>query len=141
MKTTLVKPEEVKRKWYIVDATDKILGRLSVEIADILRGKNKPTYTPHVDTGDYVVVINADKILLTGKKEEQKKYMFYTGYMGNEHYKSVSDFRENKPAFIIEHSVKGMLPKNKLAYSMIKKLKIYAGSDHPHSAQDPISLN
>lgn len=141
MKTTLAKPEEVERKWYIVDAKDKVLGRLSVEIADILRGKNKPTYTPNVDTGDYVVVINADKVALTGKKEEQKKYMFYTGYMGNEYYKSVTDFRENKPEFIIEHSVKGMLPKNKLAYSIIKKLKVYAGEEHPHSAQEPITLN
>jgi large subunit ribosomal protein L13 len=141
MKTTLVKPEEVERKWYVIDAADKVLGRMSVEIADILRGKNKATYTPNVDTGDYVVVINADKVALSGKKEEQKKYMFYTGYMGNEHYKSVGDFRKNKPAFIIEHSVKGMLPKNKLAYSMIKKLKIYGGSEHPHEAQNPIVLN
>ena len=141
MKTTLAKPEEVERDWYVIDVKDKILGRVSVEIADILRGKNKPTYTPHVDAGDYVVVINADKVRVTGKKEEDKKYMFYTGYMGNEYYRSVSDFRESKPEFLIQNAVKGMLPKNKLANSVISKLKVYAGEEHPHSAQNPKTLN
>lgn len=141
MKTTLAKTGETDRKWYIVDATDQVLGRLSVKIANILRGRHKAIYTPHVDTGDYVVVINAEKVRLTGRKEEQKQYMFYTGYFGNEHYRSVADFRAKRPEFILEHAVKGMLPKNKLASAMIKKLKIYKGAEHPHEAQQPISLN
>ncbi len=140
MKTTLAKPETVQREWKIVDATDQILGRLAVQIANALRGRNKPTYTPHVDTGDYVIVTNAAKIKLSGDKEEQKKYMFYSGYMGNEKYRSVSDFREKRPEFIIQNAVKGMLPKNKLASSMLKKLKVYPGSDHPHEAQCPTPL-
>jgi large subunit ribosomal protein L13 len=123
-----------------VDATDQILGRLAVSIANTLRGRNKPTYTPHVDTGDYVIVTNADKIKLTGNKEEQKKYMFYSGYMGNEKYRSVADFREKRPEFIITNAVKGMLPKNKLSNAMLKKLKVYRGEDHPHEAQKPTPL-
>jgi len=138
MKTTLAKPAEIDRTWYIVDASEETLGRLSVRIANVLRGRHKPTYTPHIDTGDFVIVINADKVKLTGKKEEQKQYMFYTGYMGNEHYRNVADFRAKRPEFIIENSVKGMLPKNKLAREMIKKLKVFAGTDHPHEAQQPV---
>ena len=140
MKTTLAKKEEVTRKWYVVDATDQILGRLSVRISNILRGRNKATFTPHVDTGDFVIVINADKIRVTGKKEEQKEYMFYSGYMGNEKYIKLSEFRSRKPEFIIQHSVKGMLPKNKLAAGMLKRLKVYGGSEHPHAAQEPEEL-
>ena len=123
-----------------VDAKDQILGRLAVTIADSLRGRDKPIYTPHVDTGDYVVVINAGKVKLSGSKEEQKKYMFYSGYMGNEKYRSVADFREKRPEFIITNAVKGMLPKNKLADKMLKKLKVYRGAEHPHEAQQPVPL-
>ena len=140
MKTTLAKAETTTHDWKIVDATDQILGRLAVSIANALRGRNKPTYTPHVDTGDYVIVTNADKIKLTGNKEEQKKYMFYSGYMGNEKYRSVADFREKRPEFIITNAVKGMLPKNKLSSAMLKKLKVYRGEEHPHEAQKPTPL-
>ena len=140
MKTTLARPETAKHDWKIVDATDQILGRLAVTIANALRGRNKPIYTPHVDTGDYVIVLNADKIKLTGSKEDQKKYMFYSGYMGGEKYRTVSDFREKRPEFIITNAVKGMLPKNKLASAMLKKLKVYRGSEHPHEAQQPSPL-
>jgi len=123
-----------------VDATDQVLGRLAVTIANALRGRNKPIYTPHVDTGDYVIVINAEKVKLTGSKEEQKKYMFYSGYMGGEKYRTVADFREKRPEFIITNAVKGMLPKNKLANAMLTKLKVYRGSEHPHEAQQPSPL-
>lgn len=137
MKTTVAKPAEIERRWYLVDAADETLGRVAVRIANVLRGRHKPNYTPHVDTGDFVVVINAEKVKLSGKKEEQKQYMFYTGYMGNEHYRNVADFREKRPEFILQNAVKGMLPRNKLAREMIKKLKVYAGSEHPHGAQQP----
>ena len=140
MKTTLAKADTTTHGWKIVDAKDQILGRLSVTIADSLRGRDKPIYTPHVDTGDYVVVINAEKVKLSGSKEEQKKYMFYSGYMGNEKYRSVADFREKRPEFIITNAVKGMLPKNKLADKMLKKLKVYRGAEHPHEAQQPVPL-
>ena len=140
MKTTLAKAETTTHGWKIVDAKDQILGRLAVAIADSLRGRDKPIYTPHVDTGDYVVVINAEKVKLSGSKEEQKKYMFYSGYMGNEKYRSVADFREKRPEFIITNAVKGMLPKNKLADKMLKKLKVYKGAEHPHEAQQPVPL-
>lgn len=141
MKTTLAKNETVEHQWVLVDAKDQTLGRLSVQIANILRGRHKPTYTPHVDTGDYVVVINADKVRVTGKKEEKKQYMFFSGWRGNEKYRSVAHFRSKNPAFIIEHAVKGMLPRNKLARQMLKKLKIYAGTEHPHEAQNPVPFN
>lgn len=140
MKTYLPKKGEIARKWYVVDATDKVLGRLAVDIANVLRGRHQPTYAPHVDTGDFVVVINADKVRVTGNKEDQKKYMFYTGWMGNAYYRSVRDMRQRKPAFLVEHAVKGMLPRNKLGRQMIKKLKVYAGADHPHEAQNPHPL-
>ena len=140
MKTTLAKAETTTHGWKIVDAKDQILGRLAVTIADSLRGRDKPIYTPHVDTGDYVVVINAEKVKLSGSKEEQKKYMFYSGYMGNEKYRSVADFREKRTEFIITNAVKGMLPKNKLADKMLKKLKVYKGAEHPHEAQQPVPL-
>ena len=140
MKSYLAKPAEIERTWYVVDATDQVLGKLAVKVSNILRGRNKPTYTPHVDTGDFVIVVNANKVVLTGKKEEQKTYMFYSGWMGNEKYRSVADMREKKPAFIIMHAVKGMLPKNRLARHMLKKLKIFAGPEHTHEAQKPVSL-
>ncbi len=137
MKTTLVKNSEVEPKWRIVDADGQILGRMAVKIADVLRGRDKPTYTPHTDTGDYVVVVNAEKVKLTGNKEDQKKYMFYSGYMGGEKYRSVADFREKRPEFLITNAVRGMLPKNKLARQMLRKLRVFAGPDHTHEAQKP----
>ena len=140
MKTTLPSVTELERKWFVVDASDKVLGRMAVKIADVLRGRHKPIYTPHIDTGDFVVVINAEKVAVSGNKEEQKQYMFYSGYVGNEKYRNLADFREKRPTFIIEHAVKGMLPKNRLASQMLKKLKIYAGPDHPHEAQEPKTL-
>jgi|TARA_Y100000588_G_scaffold134467_2_gene147851 large subunit ribosomal protein L13 len=140
VKTTLAKKEELERNWFVVDASEKILGRMAVKIADVLRGRHKPIYTPHVDAGDFVVVVNAEKVALSGNKEEQKQYMFYSGYVGNEKYRNVADFRAKRPTFIIENAVKGMMPKNRLARQMLKKLKIYAGPDHPHEAQNPQPL-
>ena len=137
MKTYLAKKEEVTPKWFVVDAKDQTLGRLSVKIANVLRGRHRPTYTPHTDTGDFVVVINADKVAVSGKKEDQKKYMFYSGYFGNEKYINVADMRVRKPEFIIWNAVKGMLPKNRLGRAQLKKLRIYAGENHPHEAQTP----
>ena len=140
MKTTLPKADSIERKWWLIDAKDLVLGRMSVKIANLLRGRHKAIYTPHIDTGDHVVVINAEKVKVTGNKENQKDYMFYTGYFGNEKRVGLSTFRETRPEFIIKHSVKGMLPKNKLAREMIKKLKIYAGEEHPHEAQNPQTI-
>ncbi len=140
MKTTLAKKETVQRKWYIVDASGQTLGRMSVKIADTLRGRGKPIYTPHVDTGDFVIVTNAEKVAVTGKKEEQKQYMFYTGWVGNEKYRNLADFRARRPDFIIRHAVKGMLPKNNLGRQMLRKLKVYKGPQHPHEAQEPTPL-
>ncbi|MBL4576532.1 MAG: 50S ribosomal protein L13 [Opitutaceae bacterium] len=137
MKTYLAKKETVEPQWKVVDASGQVLGRLAVKIATILRGRDKPGYTPHVDTGDFVVVINAEKVALTGKKEEQNQYMFYSGFVGNEKYRSLKDMRARKPEFIIQHAVKGMLPKNRLAHKMMTKLKIYAGDKHPHESQNP----
>ena len=140
MKTTLAKKETVTHDWKIVDASGLILGRLAVQIANALRGGNKPTYTPHVDTGDYVVVINAEKVKLPGSKEDQKQYMFYSGYMGNEKYRTVADFRENRPEFIITNAVKGMLPRNKLSSGMLTRLRVFRGEEHEHEAQQPSPL-
>ena len=140
MKTFLAKKEDVQPKWFVVDASGQVLGRLAVRIANVLRGRTKPSYTPHVDTGDFVVVINAEKVLLTGKKEVQNEYMFFNGYVGRERYRSVPEMRARHPEFIIEHAVKGMLPKNRLARRMLTKLKVYAGGEHPHAAQGPEPL-
>jgi large subunit ribosomal protein L13 len=137
MKTTLAKPGEVEPKWRVVDASGQILGRLAVKIANALRGRDKPTYTPQTDTGDFIIVVNAEKVKLTGNKEEQKKYMFYSGYVGNEKYRSVAEFREKRPEFLIMNAVRGMLPKNKLARKMLTKLRVFAGPEHPHEAQKP----
>lgn len=137
MKSYLAKNGEIVPKWYVVDASGQVLGRLAVKIANVLRGRHRPTYTPQTDTGDFVVVVNAEKIAVTGKKEEQKEYMFYNGYNGRERYQSLADFRVRRPEFIIEHAVKGMLPKNRLAVHMLSKLKIYRGAEHPHAAQNP----
>ena len=140
MKSTLAKTGEIAPKWILVDASGKVLGRLAVEIANILRGRHRATYTPHTDTGDYVVVINAEKIAVTGKKEEQKSYMFYNGYVGRERHQSLAEFRVKHPEFILMHAVKGMLPKNRLGLAQLTKLKIYAGTEHPHAAQNPAPL-
>lgn len=137
MKTTLATTTSHKKEWHLIDAKGEILGRLAVKVANILRGRNKAIYTPHADTGDYVVIINADKVKLTGRKESDKRYMFYSGWMGGESYKSVAQMRQHKPEFIIEHAVKGMLPRNRLGRQMIKKLKIHTGSEHPYEAQQP----
>ncbi len=141
MKTFSAKAETVKREWFVVDATDKILGRLSSEIARRLRGKHKPEYTPHVDTGDYIVVINAEKIRVTGNKESDKMYHHHTGYIGNLKSVNLANLRKNHPDRIIKQSVKGMLPKNSLGRAMFKKLKVYAGSTHQHAAQQPQPLD
>jgi len=140
MKTTFAKKEEVQPKWFVIDAENQVLGRLAVKVANILRGRHRPTYTPHTDTGDFVIIINAEKIAVTGRKEEQKQYMFYSGYFGNERYVKLKDFRNRRPEYIIEHAVKGMLPRNRLGRAQLKKLKIYAGSEHPHAAQEPETL-
>ena len=141
MKTFLAKQETLPQpKWYLIDADGAVLGRLAVKVANILRGRNKPTYTPHVDTGDYVIVINAEKVELTGKKEEKKEYMTFSGFVGGEKYKSLAQMRQHRPEFIIEHAVKGMLPKNSLARKMLTKMRVFAGTAHPHEAQNPIKI-
>ncbi len=137
MKSYMAKPHEVDRKWYIIDAEGKVLGRLATEIATLLRGKHKPTYTPHVDTGDYVIVINADKVVLTGKKLDKKYYKYHTGYPGGIKEIPYERLMEKNPEKAIELAVKGMLPKNSLGRQMIKKLKVYRGSEHRHEAQQP----
>lgn len=141
MKTYSAKPSEVERKWYVVDATGKILGRLSVQIANILRGKHRPTFTPHVDTGDFVIVVNAEKIRVTGKKADQMVYQRYSGYPGGLKEIPYRQMLERHPERILEHAVKGMLPHNRLGRSVYGKLKVYAGPDHPHAAQQPEPLD
>jgi len=137
MKTFSAKPETVKRDWYVIDAENKVLGRLSTEIARRLRGKHKPEYTPHVDTGDYIVVINAEKVAVTGNKETGKNYYRHTGYPGGLKTISLEKQRAQHPERIIEAAVKGMLPKNSLGRAMFRKLKVYAGTEHQHTAQQP----
>ena len=137
MKTYYAKPGEVEREWLLVDAEDMVLGRLATQVAQILKGKTKPTYTPHVDVGDFVVVINADKVRLTGKKADQKNYYSHSGYQGGLKETSFKQMLEKHPERIIEKAVKGMLPKNTLGRAMGMKLKVYAGSEHPHAAQNP----
>ncbi|MDR6226923.1 50S ribosomal protein L13 [Desmospora profundinema] len=138
MRTTfMAKPNQVERKWVVVDAADKTLGRLATEVATLLRGKHKPQYTPHVDTGDFVIVINASKVHLTGKKHADKTYYRHSGWPGGLKSISAGDLREKRPELMIELAVKGMLPKNKLGRQQLKKLKVYAGSEHPHQAQQP----
>ena len=135
-KTFMARPDEVQQKWFLVDATDKIVGRLASDIAVILMGKHKPTYTPHVDTGDFVVVTNAEKVIFTGKKWERKQYTWYTGYPG-QRSESAARRLQRKPEMILHEAVRRMLPKNKLARQMLSKLKIYVGDQHPHQAQQP----
>ena len=141
MKTQVAKKDEVARDWYLVDAENLVLGRMATRIADVLRGKNKPIFTPSVDTGDFVIVVNADKIVLTGKKVSDKMYYSHSGYPGGIKSINAGDLQEKKPGEIIKQAVKGMLPKNKLARHMLNKLKIYSGPDHPHEAQQPKPLS
>ena len=140
MKTFSARAETVKHEWFVIDATDKVLGRLSTEIARRLRGKHKPEYTPHVDTGDYIVVVNAEKVRVTGNKETDKMYHHHTGYIGNLKSTNLAKLRSSHPERIILHSVRGMLPKNSLGRAMFKKLKVYAGESHLHAAQQPQPL-
>ena len=140
MKTWNAKPHEVERRWYVVDAEGETLGRLATRIADVLRGKDKPTFTPHVDTGDFVVVVNADKIHVTGKKLEQKRYYRHSGYPGGLRSRTLAEQLERQPTEVIRRAVKGMLPRNRLGRAQIGKLKIYAGPQHPHEAQQPVPL-
>ena len=140
MKTYSAKPLEVERKWYLIDAEDEVLGRLAARIANILRGKNKPEYTPNVDTGDFVIVINAEKVRVTGKKETDKIYYHHTGYPGGLKSASIKEIREKDARLLIEKAVKGMLPHNTLGAQQFTKLKVYNGSEHPHAAQQPIVL-
>lgn len=140
MSTFIAKKDEVEKSWVLVDAKDKVLGRLAADVASILRGKTKPTYTPHTDVGDFVVIINADKVRLTGRKMDQKKYYHHSGYIGGLKERTARQVMEKKPEEIIRHAVKGMLPKNSLGRSMFKKLKVYAGENHPHEAQQPQAI-
>jgi large subunit ribosomal protein L13 len=141
MKTFSLKNTEVTRDWVVFDASDRVLGRFATKIADKLRGKDKPTFTPHVDGGDFVVVINAEKVKVTGKKSDQKKYYKHSLYPGGLKEKSYQEVLQNNPERIIENAVRGMLPKNKLGKSMFKKLKVYRGSEHPHESQNPTVWN
>ena len=140
MKTFSAKPHEVKRDWFVVDASNLVLGRLAAEIARRLRGKHKPEYTPHVDTGDYIVVVNAEKIRVTGTKTVDKKYYRHSGYPGGIYETTFGKMQERFPGRALEKAVKGRLPKGPLGYAMLKKMKVYAGAEHPHSAQQPQTL-
>jgi large subunit ribosomal protein L13 len=140
MKTFSAKPHEVNHEWFVVDATDRVLGRLASQIALRLRGKHKAIYTPHVDTGDFIVVVNVDKLRVTGNKGEDKKYYRHSGYPGGIYETSFNKLHARHPARVLEKAVKGMLPKGPLGYAMIKKMKVYAGSEHPHAAQQPQPL-
>ena len=140
MKTFLASPATIDRKWYVVDATDMTLGRLASEVASVLRGKNKPIFTPHIDTGDYVIVINAEKIAVTGKKLDQKVYYHHSDYVGGMKEATLREKLNKKPEEVIEHAVKGMLPKGPLGREMFKKLYVYAGPEHNHAAQKPETL-
>ena len=140
MKTFSAKPESVERDWYIVDATDKTLGRLATEIAVRLRGKHKPVYTPHVDTGDYIVVVNAEKVRVTGNKESHKMYYRHTEFPGGIKEINFAKLKDHKPEMALEKAVKGMMPRNPLGRAMLRKLKVYAGAEHPHTAQQPKEL-
>ncbi len=138
--TPSTRPQDVQHDWYVVDAENKTLGRLATEVARRLRGKHKPEYTPHVDTGDYIVIVNAEKVAVTGNKLADKMYYRHTGYIGNLKSTNLQDLLDKHPERVIEIAVKGMLPKNTLGRAMYRKLKVYAGADHPHSAQQPMAL-
>ena len=137
MKTFLPKADPNTQKWHVIDANGAVLGRLAVQVADILRGKNKPIYTPHLDAGDFVVVINAEKVRLTGNKELAKEFMSYSGWKGGEKYETAGQRRARRPELLIHHAVHGMVPKNRLGAQLLTKLKVYRGAEHPHAAQKP----
>ncbi len=139
--TRFIKTEDADRKWHVIDANDLVLGRLATKVATIIRGKHKPIFTPNMDTGDFVIVVNADKVKLTGKRENKKTYFSHSMYPGGVKVKSFTELKEKNPDFIIRNAVKGMLPKNRLGRKLIKKLKVYAGTEHPHSAQKPEPLS
>lgn len=141
MNTRFAKKDDVERKWYVVDATDQVLGRLATRIATYLRGKHKPQFTPNVDVGDFVIVVNAEKVKLTGNKLEGKVYYHHTGYPGGIKAETAGKRLERKPELIVEHAVKGMLPKNRLGRALAKKLKVYRGAEHPHAAQKPETIS
>ncbi len=140
MKTFSAKAEDVQRKWWVIDAKDQVLGQIAVTAAKVLRGKNKAIFTPHCDTGDYVVVINAEKVKLTGNKEIQKEYRTFSGYVGGHHSRTVKEMRERHPEKIVENAIRGMIPHNRLGRAVYRKLKVYAGEQHPHEAQQPQAL-
>lgn len=139
--TKFISTEDADRKWYVIDAKDQVLGRLASKVASVIRGKNKPTFSPNADTGDFVVVINAEQIKITGKRELLKTYSHHTGYPGGLKTQTFQELIAKKPEFVIENAVKGMLPKNRLGSKLFKKLKVYKGAEHPHVAQKPESLN
>lgn len=139
-KTYSARPSDVDRRWYIIDAENQVVGRLASRIATILRGKHKPEFTPHIDTGDYVIVINADKVRFSGQKEQQKQYFKHSGYPGGVTLRTPAEIRAKKPTFIVENAVKGMIPKGPLGRQILRKLKVYAGAEHPHEAQQPEPL-
>ena len=137
MKTFSAKPTDIERKWYVIDAKDKVLGQVAVEAARLLRGKHKPIFTPHIDTGDFVIVINADKVVLTGTKENDKIYSRFSGYVGGQKVETPRMVRKRRPVLLVENAVWGMIPKNRLGRAQYGKLKVYAGAEHPHEAQQP----
>lgn len=140
MKTFSAKANEVQRQWWVIDAQDQVLGRVAAKAANLLRGKEKAIFTPHCDTGDFVIVINAEKVRVTGKKEEQKSYMSFSGYVGGHKSETVKQRRARRPELLIEKAVKGMIPHNKLGRAVYTKLKVYAGAEHPHAAQQPVAV-
>ena len=140
MKTFSAKANEVKRQWWVIDAKDQVLGRVAVKAANLMRGKEKAIFTTHADTGDFVIVINADKVRVTGKKEEAKSYMSFSGFVGGHHTESLKQRRARHPELIVEHAVKGMIPHNRLGRHVFTKLKVYAGSEHPHASQQPAEV-
>lgn len=140
MKTFSAKANEVQRQWWVIDANDQVLGRVAAKAANLLRGKEKAIFTPHCDTGDFVIVINAEKVRVTGKKEEQKTYMSFSGYVGGHKSESVKQRRARRPELLVEKAVKGMIPHNKLGRAVYTKLKVYAGAEHPHAAQQPVAV-
>jgi len=139
--TRFIKPEDANRKWYVIDAKDLVLGRLATRVASVIRGKHKPVFTPNMDAGDFVIVVNADKVKMTGKRELQKTYFSHSGYPGGVRIRTFSEMMTKHPERVIEIAVKGMLPKNRLGRKLIKKLKVYAGEEHPHAAQNPETLS
>jgi large subunit ribosomal protein L13 len=141
MKTFSAKAEEITRKWYLIDAQNQVLGEVAEKAAVLLRGKNKPIFTPHVDCGDYVVIINAEKVRLTGKKEDQKTYSTFSGYVGGQKVETVRQVRRRHPELILERAVRGMIPHNRLGRDIYRKLKVYSGSEHPHEAQNPETVS